>query len=126
MKKLLFGIFGLIGLLFATMPVFAQTTIAVDINKAKLSWQWTQGVGSPADGYSIKCGPTAGNYTRITNIAPSTLKEASLLAVIGGPGVYFCAVTAYNEFGESGLTNEVTFRAGTIPGAPNALVIISK
>jgi len=51
------------------------------------------------------------------------LKEAPLLKVIAGPGVYFCSVAAFNEFGDSGLSNEVTFRAGTIPNAPNTLII---
>lgn len=125
MKKVYLSCLVLLGLLLWNSPTFAQTTIAIDINKAKLQWQWTQGVGSPADGFSIKCGPTAGSYIRITNIAPGVLRETAIATVIGGPGTYFCTISAYNEFGESGLSNEVTFRAGTVPDKPNPLVIIS-
>ena len=102
-KVLAFGISIIAGILLWCTPILAQTTIAVDINKAKLTWQWAQGTGSAADGYNVKCGPTSGAYTKVTIVTPSTAKEVPVLSAITGPGVYFCAVSAFNIFGDSAV-----------------------
>ena len=115
----------IVGFLLIATPVFSQTTIAVDINKAKLTWQWAQGTGSAADGYNVKCGPTSGAYTKVTIVTPSTAKEVPVLSAITGPGTYFCAVSAFNIFGDSAVSNEVTFNAGSAPLPPTSATITS-
>lgn len=111
--------------LFASSNAFAQTSIAVNIDKAKLQWQWDQGAGAPANGFDVKCGQASGVYTKVTIVTPSTIKEVTVKDTISGPGSWFCAVSAFNEFGDSNLSNEVTFRAGIAPNDPSTLIIIS-
>lgn len=103
----------------------AQTSISVDINKAKLQWSWSQGTGSPADEFRVKCGPSSGNYTK-TTVVPSPTTEVAVSSAIGGLGAWFCVVTAANQFGESAPTNEISFVAGTIPGAPSGLQVVAQ
>lgn len=103
-------------LLAANAP--AQTSISVDINKAKLQWDWAQGSGGIPDNFLVKCGQSTGNYTRITQVLyPST--SVNISSVITGQGNWFCAVSAFNQFGESGLSNEVPFVAGAVPSPPS-------
>lgn len=103
-------------------PVAAQTTIAVDITKATLAWTWTQGTGGAVEEFRVKCGPSSGTHTT-THLAPPAARSVPVLTVVPAPGVYFCVVTAANQFGESAPTNEVAFNAGTVPLAPTNLEI---
>lgn len=96
----------------------AQTTISVDINKAKLAWDWTQGSGGTPTEFRVKCGTATGNYTKVTTIADPAARQANVKDVITGSGNWFCAVSAANSFGESGNSNEVPFAAGAAPLAP--------
>jgi len=84
-------------------PAQAQTTIAVDLNRAKLTWQWAQGA-APDDGmaaeFRMKCGPTAGNYTKVTTISNPVTREIAVKDAITGSGNWFCVVTAANQFGD--------------------------
>lgn len=121
MKKTIFG-FALLVYLVADV-VHAQTSVSVNINKAKLSWQWTQGTGGVADGFNIKCGNTTGNYTKITTINNPTARTADVKDAITGSGQWFCIVTAFNQFDESAGASEVSFFAGDGPSAPTNLTI---
>lgn len=96
----------------------AQTVIAVDLNKAKLSWDWTQGAGGMVEEFRVKCGNTSGNYTRVTSLANPAAREVAVRDAIAGSGNWFCVVTAANQFGESGVSNEVPFVAGAAPSSP--------
>lgn len=117
--KIIFLTVSLIGLLLG--QAMAQV-ISVDINRAKLSWTWTQGTGGLASEFRVKCGQTTGVYTRTTIVAyPATI--ANVKDVITGNGNWFCAVTAANSFGESGLSNEVPFVAGAAPSSIPVLTI---
>jgi hypothetical protein len=75
----------------------------------------------------MKCGNAAGSYVKFTTIvrAPTATGpyEMPLSQAISGTGNWFCAVSAANQVGESGLSNEVNFEAGAIPVGPTGLVV---
>lgn len=105
--------------------VYGQV-LSVDLNKANLSWTWAQGP-APTDGmaseFRVKCGPSSNSYTRTTVIADPAARQTPIRPLIGGSGLWFCAVTAANKFGESGPSNEINFDAGAVPSNPaNAMV----
>ena len=124
MKWLLTSLIVAVGLLIGS-PVWAQTVISVDITKAKLSWTWAQGTGGLATEFRVKCGQSTGVYSKTTVLSDITIKELAVSAAITGPGNWFCAVTAANQFGESGPSNEVPFAAGDVPVAPTNTQIIA-
>lgn len=108
-------------MLFTSGPAFAQVLIAVDIERQSLAWD-APTTGGAVGEYSVKCGPASGNYTKITPVSP----PATTLPVkdgIDGLGAWFCVVTASNQFGESGPSNEISFEAGMKPGAPGNLIL---
>ena len=113
-------------LLFGLAASTSAQVIAVDMNKAKLMWDWTQGA-APNDGtpdeFRVKCGGVSGTYTKITVVVGSAVRELPVKSAITGSGDWFCVVTAANQFGESGPTNEVPFVAGVGPSSPTNLVI---
>lgn len=115
MRKILLAIL-FVGVMAGS--VSAQTTIAVDIAKAKLAWDWTQGTGGVPTEFRVKCGAASGVYTKITTIADPAARSANIRDVITGSGNWFCAVSAANQFGESANSNEVFFAAGAAPLAP--------
>jgi hypothetical protein len=45
---------------------------------------------------------------------------------IDGAGSWFCAVTAFNDVGESGTSNEVNFKAGDLPNNPFGFGVVSE
>mgnify|MGYP001574108225 CR=1 FL=1 len=114
----------LIGLLAG--PIQAQTVISVDITTAKLSWAWTQGTGGAVVEFRVKCGNVAGTYTKTTILADPSVRSVGVATTITGPGNWFCVVSAANQFGESGNSNEVNFAAGNAPVAPSGLQIIAQ
>ena len=119
----------IIFLYLSIQSIFAQpTSIAVDINKAKLLWDWVQGP-PPNDGipteFRVKCGTVTGIYTQVTPVAFPT-KELAIIKAISESGTYFCVVTSANEFGECTPTNEISFRAGTISVPPTRLKLQSQ
>ncbi len=99
------------------------TTLAVDIEQANFTWEWVQGTGGPADEFRIKCGPTSGNYATTYTVPDPSLRSIPVKDVVGTSGNYFCVVSAANAFGESGVSNEVFFDAGTIPVGPTNLKV---
>lgn len=120
----------LLALLAASLlsgPAFAQSII-VDLNKASLSWSWSQdpSLAGTQDGipteFHVKCGPSSGNYTKTTVVQYPTTTVA-VRTVIQGSGNWFCVVTAANQVGESGNSNEVPFTAGVIPSIPSGLQV---
>ena len=111
--------------LFA-MEASAQAVISVDITRARLSWNWTQGTGGAVAEFRVKCGPTAGTYTSTTVLADPTVRSVPVQQVVSGPGNYFCVVTAANQFGESGPSSEVPFAAGNVPATPSGLQITAQ
>ena len=104
-------------------PAWAQTTLAVDINRAMLSWEWTQGVGGAVSEFRVKCGTATGSYSKVTILADPAARTMPVKNAIAGAGKWFCVATAANPFGESGPTNEVTFDAGVVPVSPANLSV---
>jgi hypothetical protein len=122
MRKIIGSALVLAGLGLAALS-YAQTTVAVDISKAKLAWSWSQGSGSAATQFIVKCGTTTGVYTKITSLTDVTARSVPISTAIAGPGTWFCVVTAANQFGESAPTNEVSFNAGSIPVSATSLTV---
>lgn len=104
-------------LLLLASPAYAQT-ISVDINRAKIAWDWAQGTGGVPTEFRVKCGNATGVYTKITVLAGIAVREANVRDVITGSGNWFCAVSVANQFGESAMSNEVPFSAGAAPSSP--------
>lgn len=126
-RRVLLHVFTIAALCALPLAAYAQTptTVAVDITKAKLKWAWTQGTGGPVSEFRIKCGEQTGVYTTAKAVA-NTARELTVASVISAPGLYFCAVFAANEFGESGPSNEVSFKAGNVPLSATGMVIESQ
>ncbi len=98
---------------------WAQTSIAVDIDKATIVWDaWAVGQGSKPDTYHVKCGDSTGNYNHPQVNVPSDRNSTPVKSAIPGIGAYFCVVTASNQFGQSGPSNEINFEAGSKPDNP--------
>lgn len=102
------------------------TTLAVDIDRATLSWNWSVGTGSPVEEFRIKCGPSTGNYTITHIVADPAARSVPVKDIVGGAGIYFCAVSAANAFGESALSNEISFGTGNIPLPPTNLRVTAQ
>lgn len=118
----------LLALLFVAALVGAAEaqTVTVDINRAVLLWNWTPTVDSgPVDEFRVKCGSTAGVYTRSTTIA-GTAREMPVKAAIGGSGNWFCSVAAANKVGESVPSNELGFFAGVGPAGSISVTLSAK
>ena len=96
----------------------AQTSISVDISKARLQWDWAQGTGGLPDNFLVKCGQSSGSYSKTTPVAYPTT-TIPVAQAITGQGNWFCTVSAINQFGESANANEVPFVAGAVPLPPS-------
>ena len=102
------------------------TTLAVNLDRATLSWSWSAGTGGTPDEFRVKCGPSPGNYTITHVVADPAARSVPIKDVIVNSGRYFCAVSAANAFGESALSNEVSFDAGNIPISPTDLKVTAQ
>ena len=112
-------------------PAHAQNAVIVPLSTAKLTWNWAKGTQVGVnDGdvteFRMKCGPSAGQYTKTTVIANPAAREIQVASVVDAPGTYFCVVTAANSIGESGPSNEVNFIAGSLPASATGLTIESQ
>ena len=125
MRRLLITMI-LAGSFLLPVATWAQAVISVDITKARLAWTWTQGTGGAVTEFRVKCGPTTGTYTSSVVLTDPAARSVPVQQVVTGPGNYFCAVSAANQFGESGLSNEVPFAAGNVPAAPSGLQITAQ
>jgi hypothetical protein len=112
-------------LIVIAQPIYAQSA-GYDINKAVISWTWTQGA-PPNDGlptaFIMKCGPTSKNYTKLTTIADPAARSVSLRSVIGGSGNWFCAVVPTNQLGDGPLSSEISFFGGAPVSGASSLTI---
>lgn len=66
-----------------------------------LSWEGSEG----ANGYKVYQGMSSGSYPSVMNVGPFT----SVTFDIEKAGTFYFAVTAYNDVGESGYSNEVRY-----------------
>lgn len=106
--------------------VFAQAIPQkVNINEVSFYWSWSQGTGSAADGFNVKCGPSSNSYTIFTTVTPSTVQSVPLKNVIAQNGIYYCTVVAFNGYGESPPSGELFFDAGAVP-LPVSGVVLKK
>ena len=123
MKKIIGSVL-LAGSLGAAAIGLAQTQVSVDINKAKLTWSYNTADQASINQFIVKCGPTSGNYTKVTSVQDVTARSLAVKTAITGPGTWFCVVTAANADAESAPTNEVSFKAFTPPPAPTGLGVL--
>lgn len=116
-------------ILLITSAAYAQTAIVVDINRARLTWDWTQGP-EPNNGlveaFNVKCGPSSKTYNRTTTFTDPALRSVPILSVIAGSGTYYCVASASNQYGESGNSNEVFFDAGAAPFPPSNFAVTAQ
>ena len=80
-----------------------------------LSANGVQGTGGIATEFRLKCGAISKTYTFTKIIPDPAARTIPLSQVVTTVGKYFCAVTAANQYGESGASNEVFFDAGRVP-----------
>jgi len=116
--------------------VASAQQLSVDINSAKLKWDAPVvcttfpdvplGCGGASDVYHVKCGDTTGSYNHpvVDVAAPNTEIEVKL--IVPTLGEYFCAVSAENQFGVSGNSNEINFTVGATPGSPTNLSVVAQ
>src|SRR5262249_51132206 len=128
MRSVLYDVVRIFAAVIATLVLLCgvshaqtPTAIVVNYNTAKLTWTWTK--GAPAnDGdateFRVKCGAASGQYTITKVLADPAARSVAVSAVVTQVGQYYCAVSAANQFGESGLSNEVFFLAGKMPANP--------
>lgn len=103
--------------------VEAQTTLVVDIDRASLKWDWAQGTGGPVDEFLVKCGSAPSTYSRTTSLLNPAARTLAVRTAITGSGLWYCAVSARNKYGESANSNEVFFDAGVVPSSPTNLTL---
>ncbi len=106
----------MLALVFCATPAWAATK----------TFTWTASVTDSTHdaptSYTVKCGNAAGGpYPTLIPVSGSPL-PTTVVWTIAAPGTWFCVVTASNIFGESGASNEVTFRYAP-PSAPSGLTV---
>jgi hypothetical protein len=99
------------------------TTLAVNIKTAKFTWAWTQGTGGVVDYFQVRCLQTGLTAPVLGPKTTATARDQLVLDVVKAPGDYKCTVQAGNIFGESGGSNEVSFRAGDVPLAATSFTV---
>jgi hypothetical protein len=127
MKRL--TIIALAALMFSYGLAQAQSTIRVNIHKARLEWTWVIGAppnDGPVEWFNVLCGKVSGQYTNITKVADPMFRSIPLAQVIDSSGNWYCAVTAQNSFEESGVSNEVNFVAGATPSIPTNTQVVAQ
>ncbi|MBW1903077.1 MAG: hypothetical protein JRJ20_15830, partial [Deltaproteobacteria bacterium] len=89
----------------ALLPFLTVTVIfsmfAIPVHSADVSLQWNS--VAEADGYNVYYGTESGSYQTPEDVMDQTSHTLSL-----DPGTYYFAVTAYNSYGESGYSEEVS------------------
>lgn len=84
------------------LPPSGVTLQAVsDFSRDTGSWSWTQGAGTAADGFHVKCGKDTTLRTVIVDVPGTTTTSLFIRQFLPGQGKWFCTVVAYNAGGES-------------------------
>lgn len=107
-----------------TLSAFAQipTSVSVDYNKAKISWTYPAAKITNVSTFIISCTSTSGDVVHVVMAPTVTVPLLDFITVVGS---YTCVVVAENEFGTSGPSNSVLFKAGVSPIDPTLLLIES-
>lgn len=123
MKKLFLVL--VLGLVLISSTVFAEP-----LSTAKLAWMppVSTAEGLPLVGdlaltdYKIYCGASSGSYAVTKNVGLVVEYKASDVPLT--IGVWFCVVTALNQYGESAYSNEKQFTLeGSVPASPTNLIV---
>lgn len=115
------GILFIVIVFASVAPAAAQTMVAVDITKASLAWD-APTTGGAVGQYHVQCGPATGSFTAVTSV-PVGQTTQPIQQAVPQAGKWFCVVTAENQFGTSAPSNEVSFEAGSPPGAVTNVTI---
>ena len=113
----------LIACLALLIAAAAFGQVVVKENKITLAWD----PNSEADlsGYKLYQGTASGVYGAA--IATIPVMPAPTYQITGlANGIYYFVVTAYNAFGESGYSNEVSAKVEAGPQPPTGLKIVSQ
>ena len=102
-------------LLMATIYITFFTALA---HSADVTLQWNS--VEEADGYKVYYGTASETYSSPDDVGDQTSHTLSL-----DPGTYYFAVTAYNNYGESGYSDEVGPTTITANGSPTSVSLTS-
>jgi len=90
---------------------WAATAYLAFFDTAVFAWDAPSSGGTPTE-YRVKVGSSPGVYTQTTVVAYPTT-EVTVSTAVPGSGRWYAAVTAANEAGESGPSNEIVLIAGS-------------
>ena len=116
-------------ILFRTLLLLTLVFIFADVRAEgqtvgpDCTFNWTAGTGPTPDGYKLYIGAISNDPNSLTadvgNVNTTTCSAINITT----PGQYYARITAYNNVGESGFSNEVPFVLVTaVPGAPSLTV----
>ncbi len=88
---------------FTTIFALISTSHLVHAAEIKLAWNSSEG----ATGYNLYCGLESRTYDDIVDVGNNLQHK---LTQLSENQLYYCAVTAYNEIGESGYSDEISFK----------------
>ena len=111
-------------LVFALVALLASLPLSADgpILDSECTLAWTAATsGSPPDGYNLLTGPSPGVHPVTFDVGLVTTIRCSE-ANINQAGQYYAVVNAYDAFGVSTETNEVSFILRTLAG-PSSLSV---
>ena len=110
------------------IPSLATSQQILNIATARLTWTWAPLVAgvNVASEFRMKCATSALGTPVKTTVIAGTLRSIGIKAVVPGPGLWFCHVTAANSAGESGKSNEVAFTAAILEAPSGKLNLIAQ
>lgn len=79
-----------------------------DFSRDTGSWSWSQGAGTAADGFHLKCGKVTTERTLLVDVPGTSTTSLFVRQFLPGQGTWFCTVVAYNAGGESTEATEAT------------------
>ena len=99
--------------------LFLMVICFSNVFAAEVTIAWDPSTSNPI-GYRIHYGTSSGSYTQIIDVGNVTEYTVSGLQ---SDVFYYFVTSAYNEFGESGYSNEVQWPTPP-PAAPSGIIII--
>src|SRR5215204_5694413 len=71
------------------------TKVWVDRARTLIAWSWDPRTGGPVEKWSIRCGPSSGQYAVVTEVPDPRARSVPLAQVLPHDGTYFCVVVAH-------------------------------
>lgn len=107
---------------FLALLIAAAAFGQVVVKDNKLTLAWDPNAETDLSGYKVYKGTAAGVYgPAIATVPVMTAPTYQVTGLVNG--IYYFVVTAYNQYGESGHSNEVSAKVETAPQPPAGLKI---